>query len=218
MGTLLILFICIGLPLAIILWLQRRQHIWLSFFIGMLVFVISQIVLRIPMLQLLQQDISFQLFTLQTIPYAIFLGLTAGLFEEIGRYIGLRCLKRHHTFYEVIAFGLGHGAIEAILLTAIPLLSYGDLPLQDVWIAGWERITAMCAHIAFTLLVWKSVQNKKLIYLMLAIFVHAIFDFMAVMMMQANISIILIESILMIVSIVLLIIVYYATKKERENV
>jgi uncharacterized membrane protein YhfC len=52
--------------------------------------------------------------------YGIFLGLTAGLFEEGGRYLGYRTLLRKRSrWIDGFAFGVGHGGIEAITLVGM---------------------------------------------------------------------------------------------------
>ena len=53
----------------------------------------------------------------------IFLGITAGVFEECGRYMGFKLtLKKHRRFGDGVAFALGHGGIEALLIAGISSL------------------------------------------------------------------------------------------------
>lgn len=216
MATIFIVSICFVLPGIIFFVLQRKQSVIVPFLVGALVFFISQMVLRIPLLGLLSQQLSFQLWILNTIPYFLFLAITAGLFEEIGRWIGFHCIKKHWSLYDALAFGLGHGAIEAILLTGIPVLQTSGLMFQDVFAGGIERISAMMIHIAFTLLVWKGVKHKRVCYLLYAILGHAVFDFIAVMLMQLHFSIFFIELMLFIFAISMLGICYKTIiRKER---
>lgn len=216
MGTLLIILICFGLPGIGFMYLQRKHSVIIPFIVGALVFFISQIVLRIPLLNLLSQQISFQIFMLNVIPYVIFLAFTAGLFEEVGRWIGFQCIHKHWTKYDALAFGLGHGAIEAILLTALPILQMGNVNIDVVLMGGIERISAMIIHVGFTLIVWKGVKTKKIRYLLYAIIGHALFDFVAVMLSQYRLSIELIEGILFILSISLFGISYKTLCKKEE--
>ena len=45
--------------------------------------------------------------------YALFLGFTAGLFEEVGRYLAFTTiLKKRLDWKNAVAFGIGHGGIE----------------------------------------------------------------------------------------------------------
>ncbi|MGH4139040.1 YhfC family intramembrane metalloprotease [Clostridium sp.] len=48
--------------------------------------------------------------------YFLFLGITAGIFEETARFICFKFfLKNKYQWYNGIAFGAGHGGIEAII-------------------------------------------------------------------------------------------------------
>lgn len=217
MGTIYIIFLCLVLPILIFCSIQRKHRVMKPFVIGMLVFFLSQIVLRIPILQFLQQNIQMQIFMLQGIPYLCFLAVTAGLFEEIGRYIGYQFLKEHLSFWDAIAFGLGHGMIEAVLLTAMPICSLGLLPMNMVWIAGWERVIAIFAHIGFALIIWQGMVRKQIRYVCIAILFHAFFDFMAGYMVLNAFSAILLESILTFNVLLLYVFIYWFLKKERRK-
>lgn len=57
--------------------------------------------------------------------YAIYGGLMAGLFEEMGRFITFRYLLNKHTCPETaITYGLGHGGIECMLVMGVANLQY----------------------------------------------------------------------------------------------
>lgn len=216
MGTLCIIAVCFGFPAIALGMLQHRHNVIVPFFIGTLTFVISQLLLRLPLLQLLQQNVDIQIaMQIHVVPYFVFLALTAGVFEEIGRYLGFRCMKKHRTMYDAAALGLGHGAVEAILLTALPIISMGILPLADTVMASIERISAMLAHVAFTLIVWKGITSHKGNYLIMAILLHAVYDFLAVMLVYSGIAIAVIEAALLMVSILMLSLCYiFIVKKE----
>src|SRR5699024_180091 len=48
--------------------------------------------------------------------YAIYESLAAGVFEEIGRFIGFRyLLKKFRSWKDGIAYCIGHGGIESML-------------------------------------------------------------------------------------------------------
>ena len=56
--------------------------------------------------------------------YAIYGGLAAGLFEELGRYVGFRFfLTKEKNPNTSIMYGLGHGGIEAILLVGVVMIN-----------------------------------------------------------------------------------------------
>jgi uncharacterized membrane protein YhfC len=56
--------------------------------------------------------------------YAIYGGLAAGIFEEVGRYIGFSfLLKKEKNPNTALMYGLGHGGTEAILLVGIVMIN-----------------------------------------------------------------------------------------------
>lgn len=93
---------------------------WRYFGYGALVFFFFQAVTRVPAVQLIQAAIAPQLATSPTLLWGwlAVLALTAGLFEEIGRYVGYRWLmrKEEKTWAKAVMYGLGHGGIEAFLV------------------------------------------------------------------------------------------------------
>lgn len=87
---------------------------------GFASFFISQILLRIPLLQVLGTQSWFAAFATHTVVYVIVVGgLSAGLFEETARLVGAKLLKQHRTYKDMISFGLGHGLCEVILLVGL---------------------------------------------------------------------------------------------------
>lgn len=111
--------VCFGLPLALTVWLVRKnRHLILPVVTGILVFLVFQVVLRIPLnVEILPRyDWYMQLVHMPWL-YGVFLGFTAGLFEEIGRYLGYKTvLHNRRDWCTGFAYGVGHGGIEAIVL------------------------------------------------------------------------------------------------------
>jgi len=103
-------------PLTVV-WLLRRHRAvgWSLWGIGAATFVLSQVG-HIPfnslVARLWQPDLTTQL-----IPYFIFLGLSAGVFEESARYLTFRFwAKEARSWGQGLMVGAGHGGIEAILV------------------------------------------------------------------------------------------------------
>ena len=103
---------------------NKKQGIWSAWLLGALGFFVPQILIRLPILTGLSQLSGFAAFA-QTHPalYGFGLAFTAGLFELAGRYAVARCLKKNLTCRRALAAGLGHGGIEAILITGLAYLS-----------------------------------------------------------------------------------------------
>ncbi len=117
----------IALPLIVATYIERRWRAdWGLFGIGAATFVLSQL-LHIPFNALLSRlgilpsgaTAGFGL-----IWTAIVLGLSAGVFEEGGRYLAYRYwAKDARTWAKAMMMGAGHGGIEAILLGFLALVN-----------------------------------------------------------------------------------------------
>jgi len=138
------------------------------FIAGALTFIASQI-LHIPLL--IGLTALFKSGSFQSPPEswslifnAILLGLLAGIFEEIARYILFKhIMKNSRTWKDSIIIGLGHGGIEAILLGVLAIttlvqmmamkdtaaLSKLNLPVDQLEIAK-QQIAAYWAQSAVT--------------------------------------------------------------------
>jgi uncharacterized membrane protein YhfC len=124
LGILLVLGVVIGLGV----FLTRKYNLgWRLYWIGAALLVISQI-LHIPFNVLL--DRLFEIGFLPTPPVAyqlifsaLLLGLSAGLFEEITRYAGLRWwAKDARSWPQGLLFGAGWGGMEAIIFFVVTML------------------------------------------------------------------------------------------------
>lgn len=123
--------VCLMIAMPLILaWLIERQRRpgWSLFGMGALTFIVSQ-VLHIPFNWLVQQR--FQLLptdltvSINLLIVALFLGLSAGTFEEMARYVAYRYwVTDARTWGKGLMFGAGHGGIEAILLGILVGIQY----------------------------------------------------------------------------------------------
>lgn len=199
--TLVALVMLVGPPLVTALFLRGRQATWGSFGFGSLSFVAS-LFLRVPLFYALGWLMSLPFIPLLPewavfLFYASALALIAGVTEEWARYWFLHSRgdggRRHD---ETIAFGLGHGGIEAMLIGVAILVfvwqgsSFGvdTLTLGGVQIASWflllplfERVCAMLFHVAATLWVSFSIRVKRARLVWLAILAHAGFNLVAML-------------------------------------
>jgi uncharacterized membrane protein YhfC len=123
-GIIVVFVLVIGLGV----YLTRRFNLgWRLYWIGAALFIIAQ-VFHIPFNLLVDRLIRNGV--LPTVPEqyqllfsALFLGLSAGLFEEITRYAGLRWwAKDARSWGKGLLFGSGWGGMEAIIFFIIPLL------------------------------------------------------------------------------------------------
>lgn len=180
---------------------KKYKKTWQAVLAGSLTFIVFQLCIRIPVLQVVLPKTSWYTLLSVTSPiiYSLFLGVTAGLAEELGRYLVMKlCMKKNHSFVWAIAFGIGHGGIEAILLVGINgllslFISVTGVTAGYVLASGIERIFAMAIHIACSIIVMKGIILKKIKWLMLAFFMHSIVDAIVVFATLKGVSIFTIE-------------------------
>jgi uncharacterized membrane protein YhfC len=120
------LFLSLILPVIVLLVLMKGRKgtfsVWIA---GALGFVVPQLVIRIPILQALGTQTSFQKWT-QGSPYlyAFALALTAGLFETTGRLLVLKFgLQKRLSYMTGLSAGAGHGGIEAIMIVGMTYIN-----------------------------------------------------------------------------------------------
>lgn len=119
------LIICFGVPIALaVIFIKKGVSKIKVFFIGMLGFVIMQIAIRIPLLSLIANQAWYLRLSENIVLISLFLGLTAGLFETVGRFIVFKFfLKKERSYEDGLMAGLGHGGIEAIVLVGLTYIN-----------------------------------------------------------------------------------------------
>lgn len=110
--------VMLGAPVALWLFLRRRYRAsWGLIAVGALTFILSQVV-HLPLnwgLGLLGGGRGVALWPLPAM--AAVAGLSAGLCEEVARYLVLRFWRKDaRSWAPGLAFGAGHGGVESILL------------------------------------------------------------------------------------------------------
>jgi len=96
----------VGMPLALAVFVRRQLGVsWHYFWYGALIFFLFQVVTRVPAVQILQGVLAGPLRQSEVLRWGwlFALALTAGLFEEVGRYLGYR----HLVFRGIKATGDG---------------------------------------------------------------------------------------------------------------
>lgn len=110
-------------PLALAVVVQRRLKIsWRYFFYGVIIFLLFQLISRVPVLEVLGVVLAPQLKHSRPFLLAFLAmeALTAGIFEEVGRYVGYRWLmgKERKDWPKAVLYGLGHASLESVVLVA----------------------------------------------------------------------------------------------------
>ncbi len=203
------------IPIGVAIFIRRRTGAaWRLFFIGAVTFVLSQ-VFHIPFNWVVQRagllpgDMASWPNLLIT---ATFLGLSAGVFEEVARYLTYRFwAKDARTWSRGLMLGAGHGGIEAILLGLLGVVNIAGLlitlnneallsaipadqqalinasltnllatPWYGLLLGAAERVFAIVAHLALSVMVLQVFRRGSLGWLFLAIGYHAVFNMLAV--------------------------------------
>lgn len=110
--------------LLIFLLVKKIVHIKALAF-GFLCFFATQMILRIPLMSIASQFEWFKMLADNVWVFSFLIGgLSAGLFEETGRYIiGKTALKNNLTYKTALSFGLGHAFCEVVLLMGMSNVS-----------------------------------------------------------------------------------------------
>ena len=115
------------LPVALaVIFCVRGEENWKPLLFGALTYIFFQVLLRFPLLQMLFPQYSwFSGFSAANPAlYALFLGGTAALFEEGGRFAVISLfLRKQRTTADGIAFGVGHGGMFSYSASAFTKVS-----------------------------------------------------------------------------------------------
>jgi uncharacterized membrane protein YhfC len=192
---------CLGWPVLAYLWARGRAPLaWRDIALGAAIFVLFVFVLERTTL------IALAGWLPELVPgwtrAGVLLGLgalAAGLFEECGRYVALRWLATKPAGLGTgLAYGIGHGGIEALLLGAAGNLNallllrravdlsgpdspavaahLAALPGLDILLGVFERGAALALQLALSLVVLRAVRDRRPLWLLAAILLHALAD------------------------------------------
>lgn len=214
-------------PIALGYFLLRGFGLhWRIFFIGVLFFIISQII-ELPIavgVAVLDLGLERHLWL-----GALIAGLTAGVGEEVARYLGFRftrTMRDNRTWPAALLLGAGHGGAESILvglgvialviISALapdllpPQLSIGgEVPWYAYLLGGVERIFAITLQVSLAVLVFQVFVRRSIGYLFLAMLYHALVDFTALSLQAAYENLLLTEGVIFICVLISLGIIWY---------
>ena len=126
-GIVITLFVTLILPFIVaILFLVfgRGKGVWKGLLLGAVGFILLQLVIRIPILNVLSSFSWFVQFAKDYfILYSLLLALTAALFEVIARFGVAKILQKKMNYQMALAAGFGHGGIEAVILIGLSYIN-----------------------------------------------------------------------------------------------
>lgn len=118
--------VSMGVPIFLAVYFYKKEKIsWMAVLVGALMFTVFQFLTRIPLLGYISSTSFYTInFAFNNQLNYLFLGFTAALFETMGRLVGFKVfLKNKLQWKNGVAYGIGHGGIEAIIIGGIPALN-----------------------------------------------------------------------------------------------
>ena len=221
LSCIFVIICSIILPIVItVIFCVRKKETWKPILFGALTFTAFQVILRFSLLRFVLPNEAWYILMSSAQPtlYALFLGGTAALFEEGGRFIVMSLfLKKRRSTLDGIAFGVGHGGIEAMFIVglnaiAMLLMSTFSATPSFMFAGGVERISTMVIQIALSVMVMKTVRERNYLWLILAFVIHTLIDFGAVIVSE-SLDVWTIEAAILFVAILLAWFVFSEYKK-----
>ncbi len=119
-SVLVTLFIVVGVPISAYIMYgikNKGKGVWIAWLLGAAGFFVMQIIIRVPVLSVVQMIPGFNDFVINNyVLYCGILAVTAAGFELAGRFIVAKIMSKSLTYEKSFAAGLGHGGIESIFL------------------------------------------------------------------------------------------------------
>ena len=116
------------IPIVLLVaWKMRTKKSVVPFFAGVLIFLLfAQGLETIPhMLFVITDNPISRVVNGNAVIYALYGGLMAGLFEEIGRFVAFRFLiKKYPEKETAVTYGIGHGGIECMMILGVGYIQY----------------------------------------------------------------------------------------------
>ncbi len=193
-----------------------KNILW--FLLGATCFIVSQPLLRLPILQNMQNSTKFILaYSLNPLMISILIAFSAGVFEEGFRFLFKQFLIKPGkcNFSQPVIFGLGHGIAEALILL-VPTLSL--VPISQLGLATLERVLAIILHVNLTIIVWNGFRrNRRILYLLIAIVIHGFVNSLIPLLLTFSSSILLIEGPLALIDLLMTFYSYKSKKLYKEE-
>ena len=115
-----------AIPVCLAVWLVRKHHARIStILIGAGTFIVFALVLESILHQLVLKGPHGASIMGNTLRYALYGGLAAGIFEETGRFLSMQFLMKKEPTKPLpgIAYGVGHGGVEMLIIFGITMIN-----------------------------------------------------------------------------------------------
>ncbi|HBN83926.1 MAG TPA: hypothetical protein DDZ89_08790 [Clostridiales bacterium] len=198
------LLVCFALPILLIWRFNQKYKMKPEMFAaGFIVYLLFGMILKNPFLRAITENEQYTSFLSTPVVFALLLGLSAGLFDEVGRFIYYRVFVRDHMTWENgVALGLGFASLEAMVVTGggyaqrimftimynlgrysavennpdiISLVEeLQNTPAITHFFAGFERLCMFVIHAAFSLLTMYAAKRGRLSLLLFSTLIHGV--------------------------------------------
>ena len=242
--NILFMFVTVAVTLLfpILLWIifaRKARGVTVAVLAGTVGFILPQMIIRLPILQLLSASAGWVAFNQNNVVLSAFIyAFSAALFETTGRLLVLGAiLRKRLSYYTAVGAGIGHGGIEAIGLVGLTYVSNivlslmantGTLPnvagidtavgaLSGTapalfLLAGAERVFTIPFHMMLSVILCLFLMKRKaLAGILICIAVHTAVDFV-IPLLSTGISVYLVEGILLVVALVSVFVIRAAKK------
>lgn len=115
-----------AIPVCLSVYLVRKHHARPStILIGAGTFILFALILESIMHQLVLKGPHGESILGNTLRYAIYGGLAAGIFEETGRFLSMKFLMKREPSKPLpgVAYGVGHGGAEMLIIFGITMIN-----------------------------------------------------------------------------------------------
>ena len=127
-----IIFMCVSLvfsvafPIALFMYFKKRHEADTPpFFIGCAVMLLFALVLESVVHSLVLGSPAGNTIVNNTLLYALYGGLMAGIFEETGRFLAFKTVmgRYRHNDANALMYGAGHGSLEVLALLGLTMIT-----------------------------------------------------------------------------------------------
>jgi uncharacterized membrane protein YhfC len=129
-SSLIVMALCallgVAVPVGLAIWLVKKYQVKpLTILVGAGVFIVFALVLEPILHQLVLKGPHGAAILGNVWYYALYGGLAAGLFEETGRFLGMKFLLKKEPSAPItgVAYGMGHGGAEMLLIYGLSMFS-----------------------------------------------------------------------------------------------
>lgn len=116
-----------AIPVVLALWLVRKYHAkWSTILVGAVAFVVAALVLESMVHQIVLNGPHGEVIKGNTLWYALYGGLMAGIFEETARFLVMKFYMKKRepdTTLPGVAYGVGHGGAEVLMILFMGMIS-----------------------------------------------------------------------------------------------